>query len=82
MMEELRAGIPMVFGDVTIVPIERSSLQCGAGVLGCWLSGFKEPIAVILSDAAGVRAFDMEAAEIPLASLVRKIPNLRAPVAK
>jgi len=76
-MEELRAGNPLVTGEVTIVPIERCSLHSAAWNMGCWLSGFKEPFAIIVRNAAGVvRAFDIEAREIPLQSLLRKIPDL------
>jgi hypothetical protein len=75
-MDELRAATPLVHGDVTIVPVERCSLQSFAGDAGCWLSGRKEPYAVIVCDTGGVRAFDAGAHVIPLETLIRKIPDL------
>jgi len=81
-MEELRAGNPLVAGAVTIVPIERCSLHSAAWNMGCWLSGFKEPYAIIVRDADGVRALDTEAREIPLQSLLREIPDLDALLAQ
>ena len=75
-MDELRAGNPLVAGDVTLVPIERCFIQSNTEDMGCWLSGLKEPFAIIVCDATGIRAFDMEATEIPVESLIHKIPNL------
>jgi hypothetical protein len=75
-MKELRAGNPLVAGAVTIVPIECCSLHFVSWNMGCCLSGLKEPFAIIVRDADGVRAFDTEGSEISLQSLVRKIPDL------
>ena len=76
-MDELRACNSMVVGEVTIIPIERCFFQTVTGDMGCWLSGLKEPYAVIVCDAiGGIRAFDMEAIEISVESLIQKIPNL------
>ena len=77
-MDELRAGDPMIAGEVTLVPIERCSIQSNTGDMGCWLSGLKEPFAIIVCDTKCVRAFDTEAAEISVESLIRKVPELGA----
>ena len=77
-MDELRAGIPMVAGEVTIVPIERCYMRSVPGDRGCWLYGLKEPFAIITVDATGIRAYDTEAIEISVASLIEKIPDLSA----
>lgn len=76
-MDELRAGTPMVAGEFTLVPIERSFITSDSGDWGCWLSGIKEPFAVVVCDATGIRAFDTEATVIPVESLIQKIPDLR-----
>jgi hypothetical protein len=80
-MDELRAGNPMVAGKVTLVPIERCFIQSETGDTGCWLSGLKEPFAIIVCDAIGIRAFDTEAQEISVESLIQKIPDLRVVLA-
>ena len=80
-MEELRAGNPMVAGEVTLVPIERCFIQSDTEDMGCWLYGFKEPFAIIVCDAIGIRAFDTKATEISVKSLIQKIPNLGAVLA-
>lgn len=80
-MDELRAGNPMVAGEVTIVPIERCYIQSGHGDMGCWLSGLKEPFAIIIFDANGISAYDAGAIEISVASLTQKIQGLSAVLA-
>jgi len=77
-MDELRVGNPMVAGDVTLVPIERCFIQSDTGDMGCWLSGQKEPFAIIVCDATGVRAFNTKATEVSVKALIQKIPDLGA----
>lgn len=77
-MDELRTGNPIVAGEITIVPIERSYVQSVHGDLGCWLTGLKEPIAIIVFDANGICAYDTKAVEISVASLIQKIKGLSA----
>ena len=80
-MDELRVGNPMVTGEVTIVAIERCYIQSVPGDMGCWLSGLKEPFAIIIFDLTGIRAYDTAALEISVASLIQKIPDLSAVLA-
>jgi hypothetical protein len=80
-MDGLRAGNPMVASEVTIVPIERCFIQSDTGNMGFWLAGLKEPFAIIVCDAIGIRAFDTEATEISVESLIQKIPDLGAVLA-
>ena len=75
-MDELYAGKPMVAGEVTIVPIERCYVHAVPGNIGCWFNGLKEPFAIIVCDAIGIRAYDTAAIEISVASLIQKIPDL------
>ena len=75
-MNKLRMGKPMVKGKVIIVPIEFFSIRSISGDMGCWLSGLIKPFAIIISDAAGIRAYDTAAAEISVRSMIQKIPEL------
>lgn len=77
-MEELRAGNPLTIADVTLVPIERSAIQSDIGNMGYWLTGFKEPFAVVVCDATGTHAFGIDSAEIAVDMLIQKVPNLCA----
>jgi hypothetical protein len=80
-MDELRAGKPMIAGEVTIIPIERCYIQSVPGDMGGLLYGLKEPFAIIIFDAIGIRAYDTSTKEISVASLIQKIPNLSAMMA-
>lgn len=77
-MDELRVGNTMVVGDVTLVPIARFSIQSDTDTTERWLWGLKEPFAIIVCDAAGIRAYGIESIEIPVESLIQKIPDLDA----
>lgn len=80
-MYELRAGNPLVADEVTLVPIEQWVIQSVTGEMGCWLSGLKEPFAIIVCDAIGIRAFDTEATEVTVESLIQQVPDLAAVLA-
>ena len=80
-MDKLRAGKSIVAGEVTVVPIERCYMQPVPGDRGCWLYGLKEPFAIIIFDATGIRAYDTAAIEISVASLIQKVPDLSAVLA-
>lgn len=75
-MEALRVTKPLTIGDVTLIAIERFEIHSDMSVAGYWLSGFKEAYAVVVCDASGIRALDVDSAEIELDVLVQKISNL------
>ena len=77
-MKALRAASPFSIGDVTLVPIERAGIQSDMGDAGYWINAFKEAFAVVVCDASGVRALDLNSSEIALDALIRKTPNLGA----
>jgi hypothetical protein len=74
--EVLRAGAAMPFGAVTLLPIERVVLDARRGDGCCWFAAVKEPYALVLRDAAGIRAVDVHAAAIPIEMLRVRVPRL------
>jgi len=60
--ETLRAGIPVHVGGVTLVPIEHVVLRSEMGIVGAWFSVAKQPYALIVRDATGIRTVDIDAA--------------------
>jgi hypothetical protein len=72
----LRAASPLSIGDVTLVPIERAWIRSDMGDAGCWISAFKEVIAVVVCDTSGIRALAADSSEIALDALIRETPNL------
>jgi len=77
-MNELRAGNPIVAGEVTIVPIEHCYIMSIIEDVGSCFYGLKEPFAIIICDAIGIRAIDTEGIEISVESLIKKISDLGA----
>jgi len=75
--ETLRAGIPVHVGGVTLVPIEHVVLRSEMGIVGAWFSVAKQPYALIVRDATGIRTVDIDAA-ISLGELRERIPELDA----
>lgn len=77
-MGRLRAGEPVIAGVVTVVPVERCVVSPVESELGCWWSGAKEPIAVVVREPGGARAYDLGGQEIALEPLVRDVPELES----
>ena len=77
-MADLRPGNPMVAGRVVILLLESIGLHSACGEMGYWVSGLMEPFAVIVYDAAGVRAFSPEGREMEVDSLMREFSDLLA----
>ena len=75
--ETLRAGSPVHVGGVTLVPIEHVALRSEMGIVGAWFSVAKQPYALIVRDATGIRTVDIDGA-VSLGELREKIPGLDA----
>lgn len=78
MMGELKTGVPLAIGNTTLLPIERTVFTTNRNGQLSWITGFKEPHAVIVLGDTGIRAFNTEAIEVPLEPLREDIPNLDA----
>jgi hypothetical protein len=58
--EALRAGAPLSVGAVTLLPIERVVRFDGSGNRRTWFSIAKEPFALVVRDAQGMQAIDID----------------------
>ena len=76
--EILRAGAPVAVGSVTLLPIERVVLHSERGSTHVWCLVAKEPYALVVRDAGGLRAVDADAMAVSFADLREKIPRLDA----
>jgi hypothetical protein len=76
--ETVRAGTPLRVGSVTLLPIERVVAHSDVGPLGAWFTAAKEPYALVVRDACGIRALDIGAPAVSLESLREGIPGLDA----
>ena len=74
--ETWRAGAPVTVGSVTLLPIERVVLHSDLGTTRIWISAFKEPYALVVRDAGGIRAVGTGTVAVSLQQLREKIPEL------
>ena len=73
--ETLQAGAPVTVGALVLVPIERVVRHVDIGELGLWFSFEKEPYALVVRDANGARAVNVEAVAVSIEELCARIPG-------
>lgn len=81
-MEYITIETPINAHDVTLIPVVRICLHSNYNTTGCWLSGNKQPLAIIVCDSNGVHAINISSFEISIESLLQKIPGLYAELEK
>lgn len=77
-METYSTDTPISIHDATLIPVVWNYQHTHINNLTRWFAGNKEPRAVIVCDANGIRAFDMLSQEVSITSLEQIIPNLNA----
>jgi len=75
-METLRAGRPLTVGSVTLLPIERTVTHAQRFMAHWWFVVAKEPHALVVRDAGGVRAVAVAAVQVSLERLLEEVPDL------
>ncbi len=75
-MTRLQPGAPIVVGDATLIIIARLSIEADSTGSACWLHASKEPYALIIRDAQGLRALDMTGRRMAIAELLDEVPGL------
>ena len=80
-MGTLRAGTPMRVGSTTLLTIERVVVHSDVGSLGAWFTAGKEPYALVVRDAGGIRALAIGATAVSLEALREEIAGLDAVLA-
>jgi hypothetical protein len=81
LMNVLKTGTPLANGKTILLPIERIVVSTYQNDPLLWLTGFKEPYAVIVRDDTGTRAFNTDAIEVPIQSLRQVVPDLDSKLA-
>lgn len=74
----VRVGTPLEVGPVTLVPIERIVTHADRWKERAWFLVCKEPYAIVVRDAAGVRAVGTDAVALSLDRLREEVPELDA----
>ena len=80
-MHALARQEPLKLGAVTLLPIEGVLLHMHIGRGGGWITASKEPLAIIVGDAARRQAFATDGSEMPLDALRERVPDLDAVLA-
>ncbi|MDH5538461.1 MAG: hypothetical protein OEY03_03555 [Rhizobacter sp.] len=78
----LRVGPPVTVGRVTVIPIERivlNSDQCDSRL---WFSATKQPFAIVVHDAGGLRCIDTGTGTVSLEELRATVPGLDTVLAR
>lgn len=75
-MDILKAGKPFVLDKITLVPIEHILTDSHNTGMLHWLTALKEPSAIVVCEATGIRCFSLEAKEISLELLIQSVPGL------
>ncbi|MGO9571488.1 MAG: hypothetical protein ACLP5H_28530 [Desulfomonilaceae bacterium] len=81
-MSDLRMGKSISLNGINIIPIEKVSVRNYVLRRGYWVYASKEPVSIVVCDAHGVRAFDIQAPGLSLKELIVKVPGLEALLAK
>jgi len=76
--ETLQAGAPITVGSLVLVPIERVVRNVDVSEMGLWFSFEKEPYALVVRDANGARAVNVEAVAVSIEELCARIPGFDA----
>jgi acid phosphatase family membrane protein YuiD len=76
--EAFRTGRPLVVGAVTVVAIERTVSHADRGGTHAWFSIALEPYALIVRDAAGIRALGTGEVAVSIEQLRHSVPELDA----
>jgi hypothetical protein len=76
--ESVRAGAPLRAGAVTLLPVERTVVHAVRVARGAWLSATREPYALVVREAGGLRVVAAGPAPVSLEELRERIPGLEA----
>jgi hypothetical protein len=68
----LRAAAPLHVAGCTLIPVERVWRHEHA----TWITGGREPVAVVIRDGEGVRAMDVTGEGVALEALLEKVEGL------
>jgi hypothetical protein len=75
-METFRAGRALTIGSATLLPIERTVTHAGRFMAHWWFVVAKEPHALVVRDAGGIRAIAVATAQVSLERLLEEVPGL------
>lgn len=75
-MIRLQLDTPVAVGDATLMIIARLSIAADSAGYASWLHASKEPYALVIRDARGLRAQDMAGRRLSVAELIDDVAGL------
>ena len=75
-MTRLQAGTPIVIDNATLIIITRLSIEADSTGYMYWLQASKEPYALVIRDAHGLRALDMSGRRLAISELIDDVSGL------
>ena len=74
--QEVTAGQRITIGQVTVVPVVRTTV-CGDNKgSGFTVFGAREVLGIMVASPDGVRAIDISGEEVPIEKYLRQVPQL------
>jgi len=77
-IERIELGTPLRLQQVTLLPIEETSIRHDVSVFGHWLSVSKRLFALVVQTPFDIQAFDTEMRQIEISELKRMVPAIAA----
>ncbi len=74
--EEISAGTLIRVGEVTLVPILRTTVVCLSGRRGITGFGTREVIGMVVVSPEGNRAISVSGEEVPVEKYTEKVPEI------
>ena len=75
-MEEVKAGIPIRAGEITLVPIERTFVSCVGMEGGAVVRGSKGLAGIVVVSDKNRYAIDLTGEEVPMDRYLKQVPEL------
>lgn len=75
-MTRLQTGAPINIDGLTLIIIERLSINVNNACHSLRLNAGKEPYALVIRDTRGLRALDMMGKRLVIEELIEEIPDL------
>lgn len=74
-MNDQRVGKPISVKGIAIVPVEKTCVRRYGLWSVSWAHGLKEPVAIVVRDADGMKVFDVEGLPMSLAAFSVAAPE-------
>ena len=75
-IEEFKAGKPIIVGEITLVPIERTFLSCVDMEGSAVVLGSKGLAGIVINSGKNSYAVDLTGEEVPMDRYLDQVPEL------